>query len=360
MSELQVLLAAVGGLVVAGFIAHGAWTSRKATPKHGPGDAARQEPGFDPDASAQQQGDLSELPLQADLPAAVRKVWSGIDPLIDEVAVIELDEPVSGDLLITHLPGTRRVGSKPMLVEARAARAEGAEADPPFEALAPGRRYVQVQTAIQLVNRQGALNEIEFSEFVAKTNALADAVGGSVDLPDMLVVVARARELDAFASQHDAQLAVELRAAQAAWSPGYVQQQAAKFGFVPGAFAGRLVVPSAEPGAPPVLALSFDSQAALADDPDQAAIRRLNLSLDVPQSPQTLDWLAQPISPFELLRATIAGLCESLGAVPVDEAGRAIVPEALDGIAGGLGQLYDALAERGLHAGSPTARRLFS
>ena len=44
------------------------------------------------------------------------------------------------------------------------------------------------------------------------------------DFPDMLDVVARARELDDFASQHDAQLAVHLRANGAAWSVGYVQQ----------------------------------------------------------------------------------------------------------------------------------------
>ena len=44
------------------------------------------------------------------------------------------------------------------------------------------------------------------------------------DFPDMLDVVARARELDAFASRHDAQLAVHLRANGAAWSVGYIQQ----------------------------------------------------------------------------------------------------------------------------------------
>jgi hypothetical protein len=364
MSDLQVLLAAVGGLVVAGFVAHGAWTSRKARPQTLQGTAplgGRQEPQLEPGQGTGPEGgptdsEFAGLP-QPDLPTVVRKAWSGIDPLIDAVAVVELDEPVSGDFLIAHLPPTRRIGSKPMLVEARSS------ADEAFAAPMPGGRYTQVQAAIQLVNRQGPLNEIEFSEFVAKTNALADALAqqpgaAAVDLPDMLDVVARARELDAFASQHDAQLALELRALGSAWSPGYVQQQAAKLGFVPGAFAGRLVLPSPEPGAPGVVMLTFDPQAALADDPNQAALRRLTLALDVPQHPADLG--AGHGSPFDALRASVAGLCASLNAAAMDEQGNVVSATALDGIAQGLAQLYAALAERDLDAGSPSARRLFS
>ena len=38
-------------------------------------------------------------------------------------------------------------------------------------------------------------------------------------------------------------------------------------------------------GAPPVLVLSYDAQAALSDDPAHAAVRELSLILDVAQSP---------------------------------------------------------------------------
>jgi hypothetical protein len=55
----------------------------------------------------------------------------------------------------------------------------------------------------------------------------------------MLDVVARARELDGLASPLDAQLTVTLRANSVAWSVGYVQQCAARQGFVPGALPGR-------------------------------------------------------------------------------------------------------------------------
>lgn len=98
-----------------------------------------------------------------------------------------------------------------------------------------------------LASRSGPLNEIEYSEFVQKVQALADAVGATPDAPDMLEVVARARELDALASRLDAQL-IRLRANGVAWSVAYVQQVAHKLGFVGGAVPGRLVLPSSEEG----------------------------------------------------------------------------------------------------------------
>ena len=51
----------------------------------------------------------------------------------------------------------------------------------------------------------------------------------------------------------------------------------------PASIPGRMVLPARRAGLPPVLGLSFDTQAALADDPAQSAIREVTLSLDVPQ-----------------------------------------------------------------------------
>jgi hypothetical protein len=90
-----------------------------------------------------------------------------------------------------------------------------------------------LQAGVLLASRSGPLNEIEYSEFVQKVQALADAVGATPDAPDMLEVVARARELDALASPLDAQLSIRLRANGVAWSVAYVQQVAHKLGLVP-------------------------------------------------------------------------------------------------------------------------------
>jgi hypothetical protein len=188
---------------------------------------------------------------------------------------------------------------------------------------------------------------------VMKAQAFADAVGGEPSFPEMRDAVARARELDQFAGSHDAQLSFTLRARNAAWSPGYVQQSAARLGFVAGAIPGRLVLPAAVAGTPPVLGLAFATEAALADDPAQSAIRELTLSLDVPQVPRSEQ-------PFVRMRDAAIALAAAMDGTITDDDGRVIPAEALDVIGSDLEQLYDTLDARDLSAGSPQARRLFS
>ena len=186
-----------------------------------------------------------------------------------------------------------------------------------------------------------------------KAQAFADALNATAEFPDMRQEVARARELDQFASEHDAQLAFVLRARQAAWSPGYLQQSAARLGFVAGSIPGRMVLPSDAPGRPPVLVLGFDTQAALSDDPEQSAIRELSLSLDVAQVLRTEQ-------PFARLREMALALCKSMDGVLCDQNGIALPAMAMDPIGDDLEQLYDQLDSRDLSAGSMQARRLFS
>jgi len=144
-----------------------------------------------------------------------------------------------------------------------------------------------------------------------------------------------------------------LRARQAAWSPGYVQQNAARLGFVPGAMPGRLVLPASTQGLPPLLTLGYDTQAALAEDPDQSAIRDITLSLDVAQ-------VHRAEQPFARLRDVAAALCQAMDGVLCDQNGTPLPAMAMDPIAADLELLYDQLDGRDLSAGSVLARRLFS
>ena len=269
-----------------------------------------------------------------------------IDALIDAIAALAVEAPVSGDTVLAHLPPSRRAGSKPMLVEGL--NAESGQWEPPQA----GARYGELQAAVQLANRSGALNEIEYSEFVQKVHAFADAIGAVPDFPDMLDVVARARELDAFASPHDATLTVHLQANSVAWSVGYLHQCAERHGFVPGALPGRLVLPSADDGAPPVLVLSFDAQAALSDDAQLAPVRQLTLTLDVAQTPEAAE-------PFAVWQQAIRALAEDMDAAAVDDQGRPVTLMHYTTIADELTTLYRALESRDMAAGSALARRLF-
>jgi hypothetical protein len=280
-----------------------------------------------------------------------RREGPRIDPLIDAVVTLALDAPVSGEALLVHWPGPRRVGTKLALVEGL--DTETAEWAPP----APGRRYGELQAAIQLASRTGPLNEIEFSEFMQKVQALADAMQAVAEVPDMLEVVARARELDALASPLDAQITLTLKANSVAWSVGYLQQCAQRLGFTAGAMPGRLVLPGAEAGAPPLLVLGFDAQAAIAaaaaEAPPGAGLRECQLTLDVPQSPEAAE-------PFPAWHHAATRLADELDATACDDAGRALSLHAFSAIHQELGQLYRQLEALDLAAGSPAARRVFS
>jgi len=351
-------LAAVGVLVLAGVVVQGVWSARKASPRQADAvDGNRVEPSMgagalatEADAAAAvtdpEGGDSAAATLAELRPAAPRKT-ARLDPLIDAIAMLRLDQPVTGELALVHLPPSRRAGNKPFLIE-------GLNADSgDWELPAAGQRYSEFQAGVQMANRSGALNEIEYSEFVQKLQGFAEGVGAMAELPDMLDVVARARELDAFAGDHDAQLSLVLRANNAAWSVGYIQQSAHRHGFVAGVLPGRLVTPGAEDGAPPVLVLSFDAQAALADDPGAAAVRQVQLSLDVPQTPEAAE-------PFPAWHEAARLLAKDMDASMVDDAGRPITLHAFAAIGEDLAKLYVALASRDLAAGSAAARRLFS
>jgi hypothetical protein len=298
--------------------------------------------GDDAEASA-----ADELPEPVPERRANRRIVQRLDALIDSIATLTLDAPISGSFAITHLPPTRRAGGKPFLIEGL--NSETGE----WEFPSAGQRYGEFQAGVQLANRTGALNEIEYSEFVQKIQAFADGIGAMADFPDMLEAVAAARELDNFAGEHDAQLAVRLQARAAAWSVGYIQQHAGRHGFVPGVVPGRLVLASSEEGAPPVLTLTFDSQAALADDPNLSAVRDVTLSFDVPQT----EAKAQP---FVSWQASAQALAQGMDASIVDDNGRPLSSESFAAIGSELGQLYAALEGRDLAAGSAAARRLFS
>lgn len=390
-STLQISLAVGGGLVLAGLVAHGAWSARKSQPKKAtppappppappapppppvfkqpPSPSAPAAPVAPPAATAAAKG-LAEPPAKPVSPAkpgagkdapgfeadsnlagltelTAPEKKPSLDVLIDAIAAVSLEPVIFGEAALAAMPGTRRVGSKPFSIEGLSV--SSAEWEYPVA----GQRYSAFQCGVQLANRTGALNPIEYSEFVIKTRAFADAIGGEAQFPDMNDEVARARELDQFAVDHDAQLGMTLQAVETAWSPGYVQQCAEQLGFVSGLVPGRMVLPTQQPGQAPILVLSFDSRAALAADPEQTALRAFSMALDVPQ-------VLRAEKPFARMCEIALKLAAHMGGVIVDDGGNRIRPADMELIHADLEQLYDRMDARELSAGSVLGRRLFS
>lgn len=372
MSEFTLALGVLGGLTLAGVIAHGAWTSHRNKIRQ-PDTISNEDLAYEASRlpsryaeflestqTAMDSEALSTQDLDTEVPAnrghSLDQVSAWMnqhdkkprpDSLIDSIATIALEQDVSGEAILANLPSTRRVGSKTIQIEAQFG--PDAEGEYPKS----GQRYSRILIGVQLANRTGALTDIEFSEFLILVHRIADSLGGSVDAAEMRPEIQKARELDQFASAHDAQFSLHLFPKKVAWSTGFVQQCATRLGFVAGSLPGRLVLPASQNGAAPLLAFNFDSQAALSNSVDGLGIRHASLTLDLPQ-------VDRNDNPFLLMREIATMLAASMDAVVADEMGTPVTDAVLDMIGQDLQQLYDRLQARELDAGSALARRLFS
>lgn len=350
MTDLQIGLAAIGGAIVLAVLLYNQWVTRSSLPRRSLHEAGAASHAGAAAPEERIEPVLDELPMLSPMGQAAAGIGAArgqLDPLIDVLVTLAPEHSVSGEAVLAALPRSRRIGTKPFAVEGY--HIGSGRWEPPQ----PSHRYQTLQAGVQLATRTGPINEIEFSEFVAKTQAVADLLGAHVDFPDMMAEVARARELDQFASAHDAQMAFKLRTSRAAWSPGYIIQQAGLAGFVPGAIPGRMVLPAADPLSGPLAVLQFATSAALAEDPDQSALCEFELLFDVLQT-------ARSEQPYARLRLAAQKLASAMEARLTDTRGVVLSEATLDTVGEQLESLYDMLDSRELSAGSTLARRLFS
>jgi hypothetical protein len=192
---LTMALTITGIVLVLGVLAHGVWQARKAGERRVGNDGAagslppRLEPGLDghvPLDEASRLPDSEAMPLDEMLarhplggetrPPPRARPMAKLDALVDALVTLRLDAPVAGEALMPHQPAAWRAGSKPILVE-------GLNADSgEWETLQAGQRYSECQAGVLLANRHGALNQIEYSEFVQKIERFAEGVGASAEI----------------------------------------------------------------------------------------------------------------------------------------------------------------------------------
>lgn len=284
-------------------------------------------------------------PVAAARPAAP----SGPPPIIDEridcIVELPLANMVAAERLMPLTVRMRRAGSKPVNVEGRL------DEDSPWEPIRTGGRYLQLRMAVQLANRAGALNEVEFSEFSNLVQTLADAVDALPELPDMMETVARGRELDSFAAQCDAQLSVNVLSDGAPWSANYVQAVATQDGLLLSRDGMRFVKLDTRQN--PVFMLQFGDTNFLRDDLTYKGGDLITMLLDVPVADEDL-------LPFRLMCDYARSIGQRIGGRVVDDQRRPLSDAALQNVDKQLLKLYERLEARGLPAGSPVTRRLFS
>lgn len=401
MDELTLGLIGTGAVVVVGVMGYNAWQSakvRRRLPRPMPPEAsdAQMRPGntdderpfIDPRGAARRgQPGADELPPQRrepsfgapaplDMPADLQAeagapdaypdfgaddvqpevvtpaatTVSGappaiVDHRIDCIVPLRLAGTLAAEKILPFSQRLRRAGTKPVFVEGRPEGGTG------WENIQPGGRYEELRAAVQLANRGGALNEVEFSEFVTGVQTFADALDAAPEFPDMMETVGMARELDAFAAQCDAQLSLNIMSDGAPWSSNYVQSVASQDGLLLSRDGTRFVKLDARQN--PVFMLQFGDTNFLRDDLTYKGGQMITLLLDVPVADED-------IMPFRLMCDYAGSLSQRIGARVVDDQSRPLPEPALAAIEKQLLALYAKLEQAGIPAGSAAARRLFN
>jgi FtsZ-interacting cell division protein ZipA len=330
MSELQIGLLAIGGLVVVGVLAYnriqerGARRSAERAFRSQHADALLDAPAADR-AEAEPAG-----PLHAAHRTAPAEAGAEPDPAVDYIVEFSSSQPAAHATVQEQWAAIERRHARRALIAVSA----------------DGRSW---RAGLQLVSRDGAVGEADLIEFRSAVETLAASIGATVSAPEMRAAVDAARALDDFCAEADIQVVVHLQG---------------------GPFAGTKIRAAAEASG---LTLEADGRFALRDDGQRllytlgardgtqfsaatmkdAAPAGLSLALDVARAPDTR-------RSFESMARLAHQLASVLGGSIVDDNGNALDDRAVAAIAQQLDTVRARLETQGIVPGSPTALRLFS
>jgi ZipA, C-terminal FtsZ-binding domain len=264
-----------------------------------------------------------------------------IDPRIDCVITLRFDEAILGQEILSELNDWTDL----QVQNSARWMCEGLNADPDvaedWEAIKPESLYSELQLAIQLASRQGAIGVLELSDFCSRAQALADTLGSQIDMPSVNTMLDSAKELDVMAAESDIQLSINVLFDEACpWGnfDALMRQRGFKL-----ARNGRQY--------------EFYSNGTLifnsADLDPNKPVQQVTFLLEVPL-------VAQEERPFERMLAEGYEISQTAHGRLVDDNGINLSEAAVISIRQHLDVLYTNLEKSGVPAGSPTAGRLFS
>ena len=379
MTDLQVSLIALGSAIVAAVISYNKWQEYKAkksverafssdhddvlmipknplakpqtplapaagerkepvvVPPSSPGAAAEPPPASDTprDEGGPEKKSAEPSPVSMEVPKPVRDV--PVDTLVDCPIPLTFDGQLHGEKIVSLLQSLRHVGGKPV-------QFVGQRSDDGWEPVTFGGAYKALVAGVQLANRSGALNELEYSELVTRLRQIADELGAELDVPDMIGVVKSARALHHFVADYDAQLSVNIQSNGTPWSVSTLLAALTRQGF-DARTEGRLVMQDGEG----TVLFSLSINVAKAAD----TTSRLTLLLNVPCVVPQRDGFGAMIACAKSLAARLDGTVVDDGDQPLSDA-------ALKEISDQLNTFYAAMETAKVPAGSSRALRLFS
>ena len=360
MNDLQLTLLIVGGGGIAAMIAYNWWQDyrlrKQASERFGETDQdpllntssvkssyERTEPGFSGSQEFDSSPELDETGGEADFNAhradshLQNEPQMTIDKRLFADFIIRFDEDKDANTWKALIDGLEQINRKRIIYSASPDAAENADTlwfkASPYEGTAKS-----LKASVQIANRKGPLSSIEFSEVLGKFRRFAEDQNADIEFPEMKEVVAKAETLDQAAAALDTLLGLhcllpetvqESTAVDMLAVAGWVQKGHQWFLNDESGTLASMVIHNA-PGK-----------------------RLLSFSIDVPNS-------AEPIKALGDIVTVCHGMNEKFGAPLMDDSGRTLSTQAIEGIYNQLIERVRNLTDSGFKPGAPVARILFS
>lgn len=392
MSELQISLAVLGAVAVAGVVAYNAWVARRhqrtaermlpareADPLlagHSSGEsggdsaghpgsdsggdsgdaatgesgaAPRAEPGFNADAGDAGAGIAAAPSRGADAPARplgnVEPPAGLLDSRADYLLRLDCVEAVSGDrLLLLERDLAYGAPKRVRVIGFNAARNE-------WELPRSGVGYLRLLAGMQLVDRKGAANAVELGAFSQAVQGFVDEAMAVVDAPPSRAAAESARELDAVCAQADIQVGINVASRGQPFVGARLRSLVEASG-LHAADDGSLQAVGAG-GETLFSVIDHDGQPLSAETLRGGSVRGLTFLLDAPR-------VAAGERVFGRMAALAVRFAEALGGELVDDRRQPLTDAALAAIAAQIAAQQALLAQRGISPGGELARRLFA
>ena len=361
MSDLQLALMALGGVVILAVVAFNTWQERKARGKAEKafrgtaGDALFDEPaqrreptlGSMPPPSdiveaAEQTPAVAPARVQAEDLEAPGGPSAEISAKVDTVAVVLADGPIRREQ-VDALVASLRTHTTPVHVEGIVD-----EQWHPIES-SPRQSWRELRFALQLASRAGPVGEEEIERFNRAIAEFAASVSAVSQRESPAEAAARARELDRFCAEADIEVAINVIGQFGASFPApRVRQLALEHGL--SQTASDELVSFAADGSREFVVRRFEDPAHKAPPGNYPG---LTFALDLPQVADPAATLDEMVQAARSFAGHLAGQVVDDNRKPLSDAGIASIRRSLD-------RIMRDMETHGVPAGSALSRRLFS
>ena len=273
---------------------------------------------------------------------------SVIDPLLDMIIAIPLEQAMRGDRILQITQSMRWSAKRPIFFDGQSLQGN-------WLALDPAQTYKTIRVAIQMAGQADVVDEVEYSQWVSTIRLVADPLNAEPDIPDMLDVMEKARALQTFYIEHDIQLGINIRSNGVPWPIENLQQALQKQGFEEVAANSeqaqkhdvslQLMMPDGNGGA--LFYLIINPEA------DSETSQELTLLLKLAQVPA--EYYA-----LQAMLSCAKHLAKRLDALLVDDQQQALDEAACEQIIQQVNIFYESMQKSGIPAGSNAALRLFA